>query len=66
MLKGEHIYYNTTFRALERGAEMSILKAAVFISSLLSIPLLAFLLVLCICIDMVRTQQESLERGDTL
>lgn len=43
---------------------MQVLKAIVFISSLIAIPLLFFLLILYICIDIVRTQQELMERGD--
>lgn len=62
--EGEHIYYNIIIHALKRGVKMQVLKAIVFISSLIAIPLLAFLLVLYICIDIVRTQQELIERGD--
>lgn len=43
---------------------MQVLKAIVFILSLIAIPLFIFLLIFYICIDIVSTQQELIERGD--
>lgn len=42
---------------------MTVLKAFVFIASLLAIPLSGFLLVLCIVIDMVRSEQIREDEG---
>ena len=42
---------------------MTVIKAAVFIISLLAIPATGFLLVLCIVVDMVKSEQIREERG---
>ena len=42
---------------------MAVIKAFVFIASLLAIPVLSFLIVLYIITDLVRSQQEEDERG---
>lgn len=43
---------------------MAFLKASVFMASLFAIPAFIIFIALCVCIDMVRCQQERDERGD--
>lgn len=42
---------------------MAVLKAVIFIAALLAIPVFAFLTVLCVVTDIVRSQQEEDENG---